>query len=187
MRRDTVEQYLGKYVEVVLFDGDTLKGILQKTGTDRYKNEPDLYLKKNYYVLENEFNRYDYSCLFRSSHIKKIKLKIMMNKIAIMENGILKYKEVTESDLLLLQNEIEKNVKFHHFHFVNKDKIKVSIEKDNHGHVIIAYREYVTTTSISDICSANFGEDELSNKEAIALNLNLMLDNLDEIVFRDNK
>lgn len=36
MRRDTVEQYLGKYVEVVLFDGDTLKGILQKTGTDRY-------------------------------------------------------------------------------------------------------------------------------------------------------
>lgn len=53
MRRDTVEQYLGKYVEVVLFDGDTLKGILQKTGTDRYKNEPDLYLKKNiliYYI-----------------------------------------------------------------------------------------------------------------------------------------
>lgn len=82
---------------------------------------------------------------------------------------------------------LKKNVKFHHFHFVNKDKIKVSIEKDNHGHVIIAYREYVTTTSISDICSANFGEDELSNKEAIALNLNLMLDNLDEIVFRDNK
>lgn len=36
MRRDTVEQYLGKYVEVVLFDGDALKGILQKTGTDRY-------------------------------------------------------------------------------------------------------------------------------------------------------
>lgn len=30
MRRDTVEQYLGKYVEVVLFDGDTLKVHINK-------------------------------------------------------------------------------------------------------------------------------------------------------------
>lgn len=35
MRRDTVEQYLGKYVEVVLFDGDTLKGIYPRQSNIR--------------------------------------------------------------------------------------------------------------------------------------------------------
>ena len=46
--------------------------------------------------------------------------KMVKTKIAIRENGKTTYKEVADSDLLALQKEIEKNIRFHHF---NKERI----------------------------------------------------------------
>ena len=71
MTRAELEKYLGKRVEVTLFDGDVIKGVLHKTGEERFKNDLNLYLPKNYYVCTNNTNYC--SCLFRVSHIKKLK------------------------------------------------------------------------------------------------------------------
>ena len=72
MKRVELELCIGKYVEITLFDGDVIKGILYKTRTERYKSNPNLYYKQNYYVLENECDINDFSCLFRCSHVKKV-------------------------------------------------------------------------------------------------------------------
>lgn len=74
MKKTELEQYIGSFVHIKLFDGTDMKGFLYKTGTDRYKNDASLYYKQNFYVLENECNRYDYSIIFRSSHITKFEL-----------------------------------------------------------------------------------------------------------------
>lgn len=68
MNRNYIETFLGKNVEIKLFDGEVIKGELHKTREERYKNNPNLYIPKNYYFCENP-----HSCLFRSSHIRKIK------------------------------------------------------------------------------------------------------------------
>lgn len=72
MNREKLEKYIGKYVEITLFDNEKITGILYKTGSERYKYEPNLYIPKNGYVLENECNRNDYSCVFKCSHIKRL-------------------------------------------------------------------------------------------------------------------
>lgn len=114
-----------------------------------------------------------------------------MSKIVIKENEVLKYEEVAEEKLALLKNEIEEIVNTHKLSKSNTYKIIVSVTSNNGGRVIINVKthieEYTTTESICNICSANFGEEELSIKEAIALNITLILDNLDEIIERDNK
>ena len=102
----------------------------------------------------------------------------MTNKIVIKENGVFKYKEVTDKDLIALQKEIGKIIESHHFKAANAYEINVSI--DIYGHVIIKYKEYTYTDSICNLCSANIGEG-LTVKEAIALNLNRLLDKLDDI------
>lgn len=77
INREIVENYLGKKVEVKLFYGDIVIGYLHKTGEEKYKNNPNLYFPRNYYLLEYEnydkFGNKYHSSLFRSSHIKKIK------------------------------------------------------------------------------------------------------------------
>ena len=72
MVRKELEKYIGKYVEITLFDDEKITGILYKTGSERYKHEPNLYIPQNRYVIENECNRNDYSCIFRCSHVKKL-------------------------------------------------------------------------------------------------------------------
>ena len=68
MNRTYIETFLGKNVEVVLFDGTTLKGIFHKTREEGYKGtDPAKKLLKNYYFCIPED-----SLIFRSSHIKKI-------------------------------------------------------------------------------------------------------------------
>lgn len=69
MNRQYLESFLGKRVEIKLFDGDLIKGELHKTREEKYKHDNNLYLPKNYYFLENP-----HSTLFRSSHVKKIRL-----------------------------------------------------------------------------------------------------------------
>ena len=77
INREIVESYLGQKVEVKLFDGEIVIGELHKTGEESYKNNPNLYIPKNRYFVENKLLKdaygYYHSCLFRSSHIRKIK------------------------------------------------------------------------------------------------------------------
>jgi hypothetical protein len=77
MIRKKLENYLGKMVTVVLFDSYTVTGILCKTGIEKYKNNPNLYIPKNRYFIEfphliNAFGNHCISPLFRCSHVKKL-------------------------------------------------------------------------------------------------------------------
>lgn len=68
MKRSDLEQYLGKVVTIKLFDNDVITGELHKTGEERFKNDPNLYIPQKCYFLINP-----QSCLFKCSHVKKLK------------------------------------------------------------------------------------------------------------------
>lgn len=108
-----------------------------------------------------------------------------MDKIVILEDGILTYKEVTEESLISLKNEIEEIVKAHKFLKANTDKVCISVQSSNGGKVIISIGDYTYIESICNICYADSGEEQLSIKEAIAFNITNILDNLDDIVTRE--
>lgn len=69
MKRSDLEQHLGKTVTITLFDNEVITGELHKTGEERFKDNPNLYLVRNYYFLIPQ------SCLFKCSHVKKLKEK----------------------------------------------------------------------------------------------------------------
>lgn len=71
MNRSKLEQYLGKTVKIVLFDGDTFSGELHKTGEEQFKNDLSLCVPRKYYFLTSTGNK-TCSCLFRCSHVVKI-------------------------------------------------------------------------------------------------------------------
>ena len=74
MKRTDLEIYLGKVVEVKLFDGEIIRGCLRKTQDEMFKNDANLYLPKNYYFVTADIHAtVCMSCLFRSSHVKCIK------------------------------------------------------------------------------------------------------------------
>lgn len=58
----------------ITFDGDTMQGVLRKTGTEEVRNNPNLYLKGGYYFLSHKDTYVCKSCLFRVSHIKSLKV-----------------------------------------------------------------------------------------------------------------
>ena len=68
-------EILGEKVQIELFDGDILTGFLQKTGAERFRNNPDLYLRRGFYCLTETLESQD--CvnflIFRFSHVQKIK------------------------------------------------------------------------------------------------------------------
>lgn len=68
MKRSDLEQYLGKVVIIKLFDNEIITGELHKTGEERFKNDPNLYIPQKCYFLINP-----QSCLFKCSHVKKLK------------------------------------------------------------------------------------------------------------------
>ena len=68
MKRSELEKYLGKTVAITLFDNDVITGELHKTGEEKFKNDPNLYLPQKMYFLVNP-----QSCLFRTSHVKRLK------------------------------------------------------------------------------------------------------------------
>lgn len=73
MKKDLFETYLGKRIHVVLFDGSSYRGYLHKTHDSKFKNDPNLYLPSNRYFLSSTVDSLDcISCLFRSSHVKKL-------------------------------------------------------------------------------------------------------------------
>lgn len=68
MKRSDLEKYLGKKVTITLFDNEVITGELHKTGEEQFKNNPNLYIPRKLYFLINPP-----SCLFRCSHVKKLK------------------------------------------------------------------------------------------------------------------
>lgn len=72
MKREKLEKYLGKKVKIQLIDGDIIEGYLRKTGEDDFKNNPNLYIPKNYYFLTDGGSNC-ISCIFRTSHVIGIK------------------------------------------------------------------------------------------------------------------
>lgn len=46
MTRYELERHLGKYVEIVLFDGTVIEGILHKTGEKVFENDANLSIPK---------------------------------------------------------------------------------------------------------------------------------------------
>jgi hypothetical protein len=47
MNRKALEENLGRRIKVRLFDGAEYEGYLRKSGDERYRNDPNLYLPKN--------------------------------------------------------------------------------------------------------------------------------------------
>lgn len=74
MKRSQLEEYIGKNVEIKLFDGEMIQGYLKKTGGEELKSDPDLYYPKNLYFLAYKDTNVCKSCLFRVSHIKSLKV-----------------------------------------------------------------------------------------------------------------
>ena len=79
MNRKYIESFLGKEVKIKLFDGDIIIGELHKTREQKFKNQPNLYIPKNYYFcIYSSINtlvktsHVANSYLFRSSYIRKI-------------------------------------------------------------------------------------------------------------------
>lgn len=71
VNKKTLENYIGKKVEIKTFDGEIIVGVLHKTGEEKYKGNNALYIPRNYYFVEYPFSN-NHSCLFRSSHVTKI-------------------------------------------------------------------------------------------------------------------
>ena len=75
MKRSDLEKYLGELVEVYFFDGEVIRGCLRKTHDEIFKNDANLYIPINrYFVTENKNSNECISFLFRTSHVKKLKL-----------------------------------------------------------------------------------------------------------------
>lgn len=74
MTRKELESNLGKNVKLRLFDGTEITGILRKTGEEDFKNDPNLYLPRNYYFLTEKDAKTSKSCLFRVSHIQNYRI-----------------------------------------------------------------------------------------------------------------
>ncbi len=73
MKREDLERYLGEMVEVIISDGSTYRGCLRKTGDQMFKDNPNLYIPKNHYFLtDTKDSKNCISCMFRSSHVKRL-------------------------------------------------------------------------------------------------------------------
>ena len=68
MKRERLENYIGKTVQITFYDKDVVVGELHKTREEQFINNPNLYLPDKCYFLINP-----QSCLFRCSHVVKIK------------------------------------------------------------------------------------------------------------------
>lgn len=80
MTRYELERHLGKYVEIVLFDGTVIEGILHKTGEKAFENDANLSIPKLRYFCTCG-DKVVSNCVFRLSHIKKIsRIKIKLKK-----------------------------------------------------------------------------------------------------------
>ena len=68
MKRCELEKFIGKKVTITLFDNEVVSGELHKSVDDMFIHDENLYIPKNYY-----FCIHPQSCLFKCSHVEKIK------------------------------------------------------------------------------------------------------------------
>ena len=55
MLKTKFEKYLGKHISIRLFDSNVYTGYLYKSGNkERFPNDPNLYVPRNYYFLIGE-------------------------------------------------------------------------------------------------------------------------------------
>nr|DAW15827.1 MAG TPA: DNA-directed RNA polymerase [Caudoviricetes sp.] len=81
MTRYELERHLGKYVEIVLFDGTVIEGILHKTSEKAFENDANLSIPKLRYFCTCG-DKVVSNCVFRLSHIKKIsRIKIKLKVV----------------------------------------------------------------------------------------------------------
>lgn len=73
MRREQLEQMLGKKVTVTLFNNAVYTGTLRKTRDEAFKDNPNLFIPLRYYFLTDEANQCN-SALFRVSYVWKCKV-----------------------------------------------------------------------------------------------------------------
>lgn len=73
MRREQLEQMLGKKVTVTLFNNAVYTGTLRKTRDEAFKDNPNLFYPLRYYFLTDEANQC-VSCLFHTSHVRSCKV-----------------------------------------------------------------------------------------------------------------
>lgn len=79
MKRSKLEEYLGKKVTITLFDDSVYTGYLFKSGEAikdedvSLRNVLELYTKNYYFVSKRKKPIETSSCLFRCSHVTKIK------------------------------------------------------------------------------------------------------------------
>lgn len=73
MNREQFEKtYLHQNVVITLFDDTTVTGKLYRTDDALFKHEPELHLRKNFYLVKGGgADNY----IFRKSHIKRIEVK----------------------------------------------------------------------------------------------------------------
>lgn len=71
MKRSELNNFINRFVAVKLFDSSTYIGYLHQTGSEEFKDDPNLYLPKNRYVLLDDTNAIC-SCVFCASHVKKL-------------------------------------------------------------------------------------------------------------------
>lgn len=79
--------------------------------------------------------------------------------------------------IIEIKKEIEKNVKLHHYKAIKINEMSLTVDYKN---VLIGYGDYFVKESVENICSA---DEEMTEEEAIALNVNFLLDILDDKVF----
>lgn len=68
MKKSKLDKFIGKKVTITLFDNEVISGELHKTGENMFIHDVNLYIPKNEYFCINP-----QSCLFKCSHVKKIK------------------------------------------------------------------------------------------------------------------
>ncbi len=73
MTRAELEKHLGNRVKITVFDGTVIEGFLHKTGEESFKNVANLYIPRNLYFCTERQSQEVISCLFKVSHIKKLK------------------------------------------------------------------------------------------------------------------
>ena len=72
MKKAELEKYLGKRVNLILFDEDSISGILCSTSDKRLSKEEPWMIPKNSYFLVKESIYEKGNIFFKCSHVKKL-------------------------------------------------------------------------------------------------------------------
>lgn len=84
MKRSELEKHIGESVEVKLFDGDTMQGVLRKTGTEEVRNNPKPYRKKTRISQKRKGRKWGVYGTGQYNMIQKEVRKVIMTE---SENG----------------------------------------------------------------------------------------------------